>query len=163
MPRGYVDLNVILTPPTTPTSPDPDDELRAELSSMIRTVCAQRKIQTAVDLDDYITPEAEKVEDNPDELEEQVLKGVLEAYDEDTTPNNEGEDPELHYQKVTLAEVIAATETRINWVLQQGEGDGNELLVLEKDLARSNIQKTQKAAQGKQTSLMAFFSKKGES
>ena len=90
-------------------------------------------------MDDFIDPAAEIVEDDEETVEEVILEQILEAYDEDGS-DDEGVDEPI--EKVTLQQAIEATRIRILYEEQYGEGEGDKLLQLERDMRLLSLKKT---------------------
>jgi hypothetical protein len=115
------------------------DPVRSEVQSLIGKVSKQRGIQTVPNVDDFINPAAEIVEDDEETVEEVILEQILEAYDEDGSDDEEGVDEPI--EKVTLEQAIEATRIRILYEEQHGDGEGDKLLQLERDMRLLSLKK----------------------
>ncbi|KAI1005335.1 hypothetical protein K3495_g2891 [Podosphaera aphanis] len=75
--------------------------------------------------------------------------------DENDEEDAEGLDSSANFKKVKLHEAIAARKIMIKWEEQSGDGDGDELLFLDRGL-RTLLKRQQNSR--KQTTLTSFFS-----
>jgi len=107
-------------------------------------------------VDEYLEPNGERVVDDEEMIEDLILQEIVDAYDEDEE-DNEGINPALDFKRVTHAEVMAAMKIRIEWEEQNGDGDGNKLLALEREMAKLELHKVYTASQGRQASITSFF------
>ncbi|KAI1000685.1 hypothetical protein K3495_g7512 [Podosphaera aphanis] len=134
----------------------------AELVTLAQTVAWQRGIpvESIPAINDFVSPSCEEVLDDFNTLEEQFLEEMVEIFDAENCDENDEEDAEgldssANFKKVELHEAIAARRFMIKWEEQSGDGNGDELLFLNKDL-RTLLKRQQNSR--KQTTLTSFFS-----
>ena len=156
-PKGYQPFTTVASPlPAVPEVIELDP-IHTEIASLLRTVATQRTIQIIPSIDEFLEPDGERVYDDEEAVDEQVLADIIEAYDDEEQEDTEGEDPDLNFKKITLDEMIAAQAIAIQWEEQNGDGDGNELLALERKMAKLQLQKS--SQKGKQTPITQWFGK----
>ncbi|KAI0997438.1 hypothetical protein K3495_g10748 [Podosphaera aphanis] len=134
----------------------------AELVIRAQTVAWQRRIlvESIPAINDFVNPSIEEVLDDFNTLEEQFLEEMAELFDTENCDENDEEDAEeldssANFMKVELHEAIAARKVVIKWEEQSGDGDGEELLFLNRGL-RTLIKRQQNSR--KLTTLISFFS-----
>ncbi|KAI0993610.1 hypothetical protein K3495_g14574 [Podosphaera aphanis] len=111
----------------------------AELVILAQTVAWQRRIlvESIPANNDFVSPSIEEVLDEFNILEEQFLEEMAELFDTENCDENDEEDAEeldssANFKKVELHEALAARKVVIKWEEQSGDGDGDELLFLNK-------------------------------
>jgi hypothetical protein len=105
-------------------------------------------------VDDFIVLAAEIIADDPDDVEEHIIKHILEAYnDEEEDANEDGYNKPT--RKITLDKAIEAMKIRIMYEEQYADDEGEKLLQLERDLRQLSLQK--QASNTKQASIFDYF------
>ncbi|KAI0998402.1 hypothetical protein K3495_g9791 [Podosphaera aphanis] len=134
----------------------------AELVNLAQTVAWQREIlvESILAINVLVSPSSEEVLDDSNTLEEQFLEEMAELFDTKNCDENDEEDAErldssANFNKVELHEAIAARKVMIKWEEQSGDGDGDELLFLNRGL-RTLLKRQQNLR--KLTTLTSFFS-----
>ena len=130
------------------------DPTRIDIQSLLGRVAIQWNIQSP-SIDDFVEPVGERLLEDQEALEEQVFKEILEAYNNNESAEDQEEGIDKPVTKVTLEQAIEAMQTRIQYEEQSGDGEGDKLLQLERDLRLLQLKKG--VPKVKQTSLFNWL------
>ena len=149
-----------MTPVIEPSSSSFTNE--AELITLAQIVAWQRGIivDSIPAINDFVIPSGEEVLDDVNTLEEKFLEKMAELFDtgncdENDEEDSEGLDSSANFKKVELHKAIAARKVMIKREEQSGDGDGDELIFLNRGL-RTLLKRQQNSR--KQTTISSFFS-----
>jgi hypothetical protein len=106
-------------------------------------------------VDDFIALAIEIIADDLDDVEEHIIKHILEAYNDEEEEDADEDGSDEPIRKITLNKAIEAMKIRILYEEQYADDEGEKLLQLERDLRQLSLQK--QASNTKQASLFDYF------
>lgn len=147
-PNRPKDATVALSPPL----PTEYETTRTAVQSLLRVIARQTHIQTLPNVDDFISPDGERIIDEKGDLDELII----DAYDEDTLDDDDVAIDDDGPPAVTAAAAIEAYKAVIQYTEETGDyGDREWLLQLNKQLKGLKIKAIAPAVV--QTSISSFF------
>jgi hypothetical protein len=140
---------VPIGPQRAPPGWDETPEMRREVKSLITKVCEYRGIENPIDVESFLNPEDEIVQDNEEDIEAYILEMF--------SPEEEEEEPEVEAEeirKITIQEALKGLNALQLWEEQSDEPDANFILRLER---QKRVMRARQANTGTQSTLQGWL------